>query len=237
MKIKSPVKKLKGKPIIITLPFGDKTFVNTYKALGWNLLGHNGIDMVCDYPGIKTYGIPIIASHEGQVIGTTFDNPMSRKGNGVVLASLPFIGQDGKKRMIRTIYWHLAEVNCKTGDWVVQGQEIGTMGNTGMIASQVGSLIAPISGEDLSKPYRGTHLHFAIVPFIEENGAFKPEFPNNGYSNFIDPLNYLELDWKKTAPEIEKIPEEERLYPLEWALSIIKQRISEITEKIKSLFK
>ncbi len=86
---------------------------------------HKGIDIG------KAPGAPILAAANGKVIAKTYD----RGGFGNVVEIQHING-------FYTKYAHLDQVYVKEGDTVVQGQQIGTMGNTGLST--------------------GHHLHFEI---------------------------------------------------------------------------
>ena len=86
---------------------------------------HKGIDIA------KSPGVPIYAAANGKVIEKKFDG--GGFGNYVVIRH---------KAGFNTKYGHMAEVLVKEGDTVVQGQQIGTMGSTGLST--------------------GFHLHFEV---------------------------------------------------------------------------
>ena len=86
---------------------------------------HKGIDIG------KTPGAPILASANGKIIEKAFDRVSF--GNVVMIQHVAGF---------YTKYGHLDQVYVKEGDTVVQGQQIGTMGNTGLST--------------------GHHLHFEI---------------------------------------------------------------------------
>jgi len=134
----------------ITQLFG----VNAPLYARFNIPGHNGIDYRCDY------GEPILAAHDGVVSELYYENTWRTTGNGIYL-------QDGD---IKTVYWHLSEIQCVLGQKVKQGDIIGLAGNTGFVK--------PEPTQD--NPHAGTHLHFAIRKQV-----------NNNYNGFVDPTLYL----------------------------------------------
>ncbi len=87
---------------------------------------HKGIDIA------KSPGVPIYAAANGKVVEKKFD--MGGFGNYLIIRH---------KAGFSTKYGHLWDVLVKEGDTVVQGQQIGTMGNTGLST--------------------GFHLHFEVA--------------------------------------------------------------------------
>lgn len=86
---------------------------------------HKGIDIA------KSPGVPIYSAANGKVIEKKYDK--GGFGNYIVIRH---------KAGFSTKYGHMADVIVKEGDSVVQGQQIGTMGNTGLST--------------------GYHLHFEV---------------------------------------------------------------------------
>lgn len=125
--------------------------------------GHNGIDIV------GTYGQPIRATHDGRVVGVSFDKSRTR-GMGVVLQ-----GDISPGIVIQTTYWHFSQVNINYGQVIKAGQIIGLMGNTGFVNPPPSATC----------PFCGTHLHFAVSIIV--NG--KPMFDD--YKTFQDPVPFL----------------------------------------------
>lgn len=116
--------------------------------------GHNGIDLYVR--GDKNgYGTKIYSAHKGlaKVHKIFSDFPTKTKGTGVYLHELLADGT-----ILETVYWHLADISVKLGDFVQPGQVIGLMGNTGFVKPEPSPEF----------PYRGTHLHFAV--YLIKNG-------------------------------------------------------------------
>ncbi len=86
---------------------------------------HKGIDIA------KSPHVPVYAAANGKVLEKKYDK--GGFGHYVIIRH---------KAGFSTKYGHLAEVNVKEGDTVVQGQQIGLMGNTGLST--------------------GFHLHFEV---------------------------------------------------------------------------
>ena len=75
---------------------------------------HDGIDIIADK------GTPVLAAARGKVLTAEFD---AQRGNYVVIAH-----EGGYS----TLYAHLAELLVEAGTLVETGDEIGTVGNTGL---------------------------------------------------------------------------------------------------------
>lgn len=90
--------------------------------------GHNGVD-------IASYsGAPILAAASGEVIIARADGAWNGGYGNYVVIRHP--------NGTQTLYAHLKDVSTYAGDSVKQGEQIGTMGNTGKST--------------------GTHLHFEV---------------------------------------------------------------------------
>ena len=89
-----------------------------------NLSAHEGIDI---FGKTKT---PVIAPAAGIVIKSYFE-PMY--GNRIVIDH----GKDENGLFIRSRYFHLKKRLVKKGDTVVRGQQIGTLGRTGLLAAGI----------------------------------------------------------------------------------------------------
>ena len=218
--LKSPLKKLKGRPIVTTLGYGSTAFANNYARLGWSIRAHNGIDYVVGKGREESYGIPIIASHTGVVRKVTFTTPMSTQGNGLTIEGV----RDGDT-LLMTTYWHLSEVIVKAGDAVSQGQVIGYMGNSGYVV-----------GSD-SSPFSGTHLHFMVYEYKNENGTWVLKGDNPLTGGVVNPSKWLEDNWRENAPEIDKIEIEKQLPPLFWVVGKAKVMVDLLTKRVKELLK
>lgn len=214
-KLKCPIARYNDEPIYITLPYGSKAFVETYKRLGWDLDYHNGDDYCNSINPQKAYGTPVYASQDGVVQKTTYDTSVNTKGNGLTIEGLPFV-KDGKDILLITTYWHLAEVSVKAGDFVKQGQKIGKLGNTGYA----------VGGHP--SPFKGTHIHYMVYPYEKVNGKWQKCFPNNGVKGADNPKNWLEDDWEKNAQVIEY----NKLSHIGRILGIIQKSVEYIKSKL-----
>ena len=125
-------------------PTEDNYVITSYYGYRWGKL-HGAIDI-----SGSLYGSNIYAANSGVVVTV--------KG-GCVAGNLSCNGKGGNYIVIKhnqdnyyTLYMHLLDVRVSVGDVVSSGQVIGTMGNTGNVVPR------PTS----SRPYNGTHLHFAL---------------------------------------------------------------------------
>lgn len=89
--------------------------------------GYNGVDIAA------SVGTPIVAAAGGQVIIARWGSWNGGYGNYVVIKH---------NNGMQTLYAHLNSIGVSQGQWVSQGQSIGTMGNTGRST--------------------GPHLHFEV---------------------------------------------------------------------------
>jgi len=90
----------------------------------YDLNVHEGIDI---FGKTKT---PVIAPAAGIVISSYFE-PFY--GNRVVIDH----GKDENGRFMRSRYFHLRKRFVKNGDKVVRGQQVGTLGRTGLLAAGI----------------------------------------------------------------------------------------------------
>lgn len=98
--------------------FGDH-FSRPAEGFNWGRLhSHNAVDIA------NSCGTPVYAAAEGLVTAAASDGWNNGYGN-FVLIEHPF-GDN-----VRTRYAHMATVGVSIGDYVEQGQVIGTMGRTG----------------------------------------------------------------------------------------------------------
>lgn len=118
--------------------------ITTYYGYRWGSM-HAAIDISGAGHGSDIYAAnngTVVAASAGCAVGNAGCN--GRRGNYVTINHN--IGG------YSTIYMHMANVNVRVGQVVSRGQKIGTMGNTGEVYP------VPTS----SRPYSGTHLHFAV---------------------------------------------------------------------------
>jgi len=107
-----------------SLPNFDGNFIKPADGFNWGIIHHyNAVDIA------NTCGTPVVAAAEGLILPDESFGDGKGGWNGgygnFVLIEHPF--GDG----VRTRYAHLAKVLVGIGDYVKQGQEIGTMGDTG----------------------------------------------------------------------------------------------------------
>jgi hypothetical protein len=143
----------------------------------YNVFTHKGIDLYAlDFvlDGCDGFDQPVIAASSGTVIEMKNDGQHGTRdyGNYVLI-------DHGDN--LESKYAHLNQVLVEVGDTVEQGDEIGTMGNTGFALGTACS------------DHPGTHLHFAVYKrekYIDAKGkekvrkvAYKPE-PMSGFTDF-----------------------------------------------------
>ena len=102
---------------------------------------HEGIDI------IGKAGTPVIAPAPGVVLSSYFE-PFY--GSRVVIDH----GKDKNGIYIKSKYFHLKKRLVKNGDKVVRGQQIGTMGRTGLLAAGISHLHYEIRSGDKVDQYR-----------------------------------------------------------------------------------
>lgn len=147
--------------------------------------GHNGWDISMNE------GTPILAT-TGKVVEVK-DTPT---GYGKHVRILTAPDENGVRYELT--YGHLKDINVSLGMWVTDGQQIGTMGNTGFVVS--GS--TPYWGN--APAGKGVHLHFGVRRLLStpsgekifystgDSGAI--ENYNNGTFGSIDPSPYFDYD-------------------------------------------
>jgi len=116
--------------------------------------GHNGIDITADR------GTPVLAPASGVVIKSYFE-PLY--GNHVELD----LGRDEKGRIVHAKLLHLKKRLVQEGDTVVRGQQIGTLGSTGILAAGL------------------PHVHYAIFVKGEKQVAFEPINPHRLWADGV----------------------------------------------------
>ena len=179
---------------LLKFPWGDicqgfgENIALYQKAIGIN--GHNGINI------IKPEGTPILATTG--VVCEVKDTPEGY-GKHIRILTLP----DENKEYFELTYGHLKDIYVKIGDRVEDGQEIGTLGNTGFV----------ISGNTVywgSAPAgKGYHLHFGTRACSEYNTGWQAIY-STGYTAFIknyedrqkgsiDPMLFLDVPEDITA--------------------------------------
>ena len=144
------------KDIYVTQPFGVN-YYNFYNKLG--LSGHNGIDFR------TKRGCPVIAAHDGVI---TWAGKDGDGGIGVTIWN--------SANSIKTIYYHLLNVNVKKTQKVKQGDLIGHADNTGIYTT-------------------ADHLHFGLKQTDKNGNTINI---NNGYRGAINPAKFFPKDWDKT---------------------------------------
>ncbi|MBW2466159.1 MAG: M23 family metallopeptidase [Deltaproteobacteria bacterium] len=131
---------------------------------------HNGIDI------FHASGTPVIAAASGTVISSYFE-PFA--GRRIKIDH----GQDENGLYVRTGYFHLKKRLVKEGDKVIRGQQIGTLGMSGLLAGF-------------------PHLHFEVR--VGEDPAkgheFKPMNPHRFWVNGVGVITCFDStkEWPDT---------------------------------------
>ncbi len=116
--------------------------------------GHEGIDIMA------AKGTPVIAAAPGIVLESRHE---WLYGNRIIISH----GVDKNGSEVRTRYLHLLQRHVETGDQVVRGQPIGSLGSTGLLASyphlHFEVRLAEQPGQDKSHT-TNPHLYWADGP-------------------------------------------------------------------------
>ncbi|MBV7379589.1 M23 family metallopeptidase [Maritimibacter dapengensis] len=84
--------------------------------------GHRGLDVAA------SAGTPVLAAAPGRVTISMYEPAY---GNRVVIEH----GPDDTGRKVQTLYFHLDKRQVEIGQMVARGQQIGTLGETGLLSS------------------------------------------------------------------------------------------------------
>ncbi len=107
---------------------------------------HEGIDI------IDKAGTPVLAPAAGVVTSSYFE-PFY--GNRLILSH----GKDGSGLFLKSKYFHLRKRLVKAGETVRRGQQIGTLGRSGLLSGGFPHLHFEIRGSSDPDPYRSEPLH------------------------------------------------------------------------------
>lgn len=131
--------------------------------------GHLAIDI------IAALGTPVIAPADGRVI-RVFTEPMY--GNNIVIDH----GVNTAGQRVHTSYMHLQTQGVAVGETVQRGQQIGTLGRSGVLSGGV------------------LHLHFSVL-VENRRGRMDPADPNRFW---VDGSGIVTcFDWAKEWPDTE----------------------------------
>lgn len=124
---KPPTSQLKNE-ISNNLPSYPNYYILPTTGLNWKILHqNNAVDIA------NRCGTPVIASAEGLILKTGWTNHYG------------YYIEIEHPNHTRTLYAHLEKISVKEGDYVLQGQLIGSMGNSGYVQGTT-----------------GCHLHFEV---------------------------------------------------------------------------
>ncbi len=147
-------------------PVGPPDAVGYYKARGYRPNGHQGEDWNGKGGGNTDLGDPIYSIGHGIVVLAR--DVRSGWGNVVIVRHV-FQDNDGKVKVIDSLYGHLHSVTVREGQTVRKGDLVGTMGN--------------------NRGMYYTHLHFEIRKNLRigmRRSSFKRDF-----SNYYDPTDFI----------------------------------------------
>lgn len=174
----------------------------------WN--GHSGWDV------LAYKGAPILAVADGQVVNVVLDRVSL--GGVTVRIFHPQIG-------LYSGYGHLDMVNVIEGQLVKAGEQIGTMGNTGLVIS------GGVKYWGNAPAGKGVHLHLTLAELEEGKAAFSFKIAgkwwrvknlDNGTWGGIDPTPYFTESIKPETPEITFLQKK-----IEWLRTIIRAFLKE----------
>lgn len=159
----------------LTYPLKDFDAALT-QGYGQNLLAYGGMGLKghigMDYAAPE--GTPVYAAHDGIVFEAWEDDKNERVGYGSRVKLRYRHGSNG----METVYAHLSKVNVAQGEFVEDGQLIGSVGNTGFS----------------TRP----HLHFGVrFLWYCDKGGTQVGKPcevldgDNGMLGWVDPMPYL----------------------------------------------
>ena len=149
---------------------------------------HKGVDINYTNAGNLDLGAPVFATHDGRVVRVVHigNGDKDAGGNRVKIVS-----ENGE---VSTFYMHLNEISdkIKVGEFVSEGQQIGTMGG---------------SGKGAMDNY-AVHLHYELEIFGKKVNPAKDS------ESLIDPQNLI-TPMQKSLPEVEIVGR--HLEPLQMA--------------------
>jgi len=226
--MKFPFKVPNGYKLKVTQPFGSISKLQFYKDRGIDIPFHNGVDIVLvDSQGREvpkvTYGSALITPSVGwQIVKTTFDNPMSTKGNGVTIQSSEIIDTLGRVTRWQLVFWHCSEVVYTKG---ILGafETVGYVGNSGAVSP------AP----SIACPYCGSHLHLMLYIHEKRDGTWYVLDPANGVGGAQDVLKYIDINDVYYGNDTDFLKDEP---PLMWLISQLNSLILSLKAQIARYF-
>lgn len=171
-------------PIPVTMPAGAAPIAQQFMAVDpHGDAGHMGLDVS------EATGTPVIAAAPGRVTISLYEPAY---GNRVVIEH----GTDSSGRRVQTLYFHLDARTVEAGEQVARGQQIGTLGETGLLSSY-------------------PHLHFEY--HREEAPGARQAEGNNWWQGMVqeDPnLNWANGVGRVTCYSGQTIPVDKITYPV-----------------------
>lgn len=148
MKYPLPFSLPKGCIPVISQLYGNKTYVDWYKANGVNIDAHNGIDFVVGNPihdKILTYGAKLVCPvPNAEFSYKWFTDPMCTQGNGIQIG-----WEEGNDRYL-LIFWHCSEIVVQ--NTYKEQDVVGYIGNSGLVSPK----------PTYTEPFNGAHLHLGL---------------------------------------------------------------------------
>jgi hypothetical protein len=211
MKYKFPIQCPHNHSLLLQQSYGEAKNIEWYKKNGIDIPFHNGVDITItpDPSKLVTYGAACVAPFNCRKVKTTWDSPLSTKGNGITLQSDPFI-ENGKEIILQIVFWHLSGI--VDDQYFKEGEIVGYIGNSGAVSP------APTP----ECPYCGAHLHFMLFEF--HDGMLT--HANNGVKGAIDPFTRFDIN----SPYIGETDVAKDLPPVMWAFE--KRGLTENWQKI-----
>lgn len=213
MKFTFPLKTHSGLEVRLHQTYGNKSNSAWYKANGINAPFHSGIDISLSGTEQQSYGSELICPFESAtVVKTTFDTPLSTKGNGVTIQSGQFV-DNGITKMLQVVFWHASELNVTLGQRLSYGDTVCFMGNSGLVRP------APT----ISAPYSGTHCHLMVFEYRLYQGNWLLQNEGNGVHGAADPLLYFDINNTLSGKDTS---EQKDTAPLIWVIEKLQALIA-----------
>lgn len=137
-------------------------------------------------PGDDDLGVPLYSIGEGIVIFAGYVGP----GWGNVVRVMHNVGTLENALLKESIYAHLEDVHVNSGDLIVRGQQLGTMGNAnGKYKAHLHLEVRDIPGLPLGGGYGDLYDFTSATYFIESN---RPDYSENALISETEFVKSLE---------------------------------------------
>ena len=221
-KLPLPIKVPTGYQVYMTQPYANESYNEWYRSRGITAPFHNGVDLVLmkdsQVSNEKTYGCPVITPSNGwKIVKTTYESPLSSKGNGLTIESQPMVQENGDVFIYQSVLWHLSKTNEFDGI-IPEHSEIGYIGNSGTVRPEPSSYC----------PYCGSHLHLMLFKFKLVGATYVLQNADNGVGGAIDPMELFDMS-QVIVGDVDKYAEIEKdLLPLPELIEKIKKGIAKL---------